>query len=446
MFTAQKKSLNPSPSQASEKQTLLKMFQKQKQGQEQPSKQGQGQEQPSKQKQAQEQPPKQGQGQGQAPPPSFRGKPKKQRVLVAMSGGVDSSVAAALLVEQGYEVIGATMQVWDYSQDKTMQTHGTCCSNHDVEDARAVADHLQIPFYVLNCESAFKEKVIDPFIEDYLQGKTPLPCVHCNTYLKFHHLFKKMEDLECHYLATGHYARVEKISQDKKNKWEIHTSSDSWKDQTYFLFTLNKNRLPHILFPLGSWDKPQVRTYAKKRGLVNFNKKDSTGLCFVNKSKGYVQFIERQKEAASLLSGPICHYPSGKVLGQHTGLHAFTYGQRRGLNLDRSEQSFYVIKIDTKNNTLWVGGEKHLYASQMTIEKLHFLDKIQSGEELTVKIRFHHKGAKATYHAQNPDSHKAIIQFEEPQRAITPGQAAVFYRQQQLLGGGWILKSSSSKT
>ena len=367
-----------------------------------------------------------------------------------MSGGVDSSVAAALLVDQGYEVIGATMQVWDYSQDKTTESsQGTCCSSYDVEDARAVADHLQIPFYVLNCESEFKEKVIDPFMQDYLHGKTPLPCVHCNTYLKFHHLFQKMEDLDCDYLATGHYARIEKNSQNKKDskgnededkQWQIYTSSDSWKDQTYFLFTLDKKRLQHILFPLGNWNKNQVRAYAKERGLVNFNKRDSTGLCFVNKNKGYVEFIEGQKEKKSFLSGPICHYPSGEVLGQHKGLHAFTYGQRRGLSLHRSEKSFYVIKIDTQNNTLWVSEEKYLYASEMVLERVHFLDEVRNGEELTVKIRFHHKGAKATYHTQAEDPSKVLIQFAEPQRAITPGQAAVFYRQQQLLGGGWILK------
>ena len=405
----------------------------------------------------------------------------KKRVLVAMSGGVDSSVAAALLVEQGYEVIGATMQVWDYSQEKDTQRGGTCCSNHDVEDARAVADHLQIPFYVLNCEKDFKEKVIDPFVEDYLDGKTPLPCVHCNTYLKFHHLFKKMEDLDCGYLATGHYARIEKPPQ---GQWQIHTSSDSWKDQTYFLFTLNKQRLQHILFPVGKWNKQEVRAYAQKKGLVNFNKKDSTGICFVNKSKGYAQFIERQKEQNErkerseqkgqrgqrgqreqekkdlFLSGPIRYYPSGEQLGEHQGLHHFTYGQRRGLGLIHStEKSLYVIQIDTKQNTLWVGEEEHLYTSKMVIERMNFLDEVKDGEELQVKIRFHHKGAKATYHSQpqsqsqlQPPSQdaqgnksykspRALIQFAEPQRAITPGQAAVFYRKQQLLGGGWILKT-----
>lgn len=356
----------------------------------------------------------------------------KGRVLVAMSGGVDSSAAAALLVEQGYEVIGATMQVWDYSTCDIEEGNGTCCSSIDVDDARAVADKLNIPFYVLNCEAKFRAAVIDPFLKAYLEGQTPLPCVNCNTYLKFDHLVKKMKELECDYLATGHYA---KIVTDERGRASIHTSMDDWKDQTYFLFTIDPDLVPKLLFPIGDMKKPEVRTYAEKVGLLNARKKDSQGICFVG-NQGYQNFIKGQVDGKTLASkkGLLKRHPSGQVMAEHAGIHNFTYGQSRGLGMDHHEKLF-VIKIDASDNTVWVGDEQYLFSQEVDVVEPRLLGEVEEGETLNVKIRYQHKGSPAKIF-RTKSGFK--LRFDEPQRAVTPGQAAVFYRERELVGGGWI--------
>lgn len=357
----------------------------------------------------------------------------KKKVLVAMSGGVDSSVAAALLVEQGYEVIGATMQVWDYSSCDIVEGSGTCCSSIDVDDARAVADKLNIPFYVLNCESKFKEKVIDPFISAYMQGHTPLPCVDCNTFLKFDHLIQKMRELNCDYLATGHYAQ---ITQDEGGKSRIVTSTDDWKDQTYFLFTINPEIVSKLLFPIGHLKKPQVREIAQAKGLINAQKRDSTGICFVG-DKGYGNFIVEHvdEKVLSDKKGLIKRYPSGEVMAEHNGIHFYTYGQSKGLGMTYHEKLF-VIKIDPSDNSVWVGDEKYLYSPSCEIKDAHWLGDVGDGESIDVKIRYSQKLTPAKIFKSDAGFK---IEFDSPQRAVTPGQAAVVYRNKELVGGGWII-------
>lgn len=356
----------------------------------------------------------------------------KGRVLVAMSGGVDSSVAAALLVEQGYEVIGATMQVWDYSNCDITDGNGTCCSSLDVDDARSVADKLNIPFYVLNCEAKFKANVIDPFIQAYLNGQTPLPCVDCNTFLKFDHLIKKMKELDCQYLATGHYAQ---IVLGENNKPYIQTSTDDWKDQTYFLFTIDPQIISQLIFPIGHLKKPEVREIATQKNLVVAKKKDSTGICFVG-NKGYENFIQENADPNLLKTkkGYIKRFPEGEVMAQHEGIHFYTIGQSKGLGMTYHEKLF-VIKIDPIDNTVWVGDEKYLFNDEVHVVDPRLLSEIIDGGDYEVKIRYQQKACSAkVYKTENG----LKIKFNQAQRAITPGQAAVFYKQQKLIGGGWI--------
>jgi tRNA-uridine 2-sulfurtransferase len=375
---------------------------------------------------------------------------RKPRVLVAMSGGVDSSVAAALLVEQGYDVIGVTMQVWDYTNCDIQDGAGTCCSSVDVDDARAVADRLGFPFYVINCEAKFQAYVIDPFIGSYLEGKTPLPCVNCNTYLKFDHLVQKMHELECDFIATGHYAQVKyrDMPDDSPGdrataavvagtaQAQIVTSTDDWKDQTYFLFTMDPKLIPRLLFPIGHLKKEEVRKIAEQQSLTNARKKDSTGICFVG-SQNYSEFIAGQVAPSLLMKGKLRRYPGGEVITEHEGIHHFTYGQRKGLGIAVGEPVF-VLKIDAATRDVWVGEEKYLFSKTAQIEKTQFLDEWDADEIFKVKIRFQHKGTQAKLRKSEVPG-KYEIEFLEPVRAVTPGQAAVIYRDSQLLGGGWIL-------
>ncbi|MFQ6014985.1 MAG: tRNA 2-thiouridine(34) synthase MnmA [Anaerolineae bacterium] len=359
----------------------------------------------------------------------------RERVIVAMSGGVDSATAAALLVEQGFEVTGVMMRLWAEETGDGL-AHNRCCSPQAVEDARSVCQQLGIPFYLLNFEREFKAAVVDYFCDEYEQGRTPNPCLACNRHIKFHFLLNKARALGANYLATGHYARVRKIN----GRYQLLKGVDPAKDQSYALYMLGQEELRHLLFPLGGYTKEQVRGMATEWGLPVARKPESQEICFVP-DNDYRRFLRSQRPG-SFRPGPIVDH-RGCQLGIHQGLPAYTIGQRRGLGISAGEP-LYVLKVDTTTNTLLVGGAHLLGQSRLTAREVNL---VEGGEpraplEITAKIRY--KAVETAAKLVPLGGTRVEVIFEQPQRAITPGQAVVFYQGQLVVGGGIIEQFLSS--
>lgn len=354
--------------------------------------------------------------------------PADTRVVVAMSGGVDSSVVAAMLHEEGYDVVGITLQLYDHGV--AVGKKGACCAGQDIQDARQVADKLGIPHYVLNYESKFKDAVMDDFVETYLAGQTPIPCVKCNQSVKFKDLLSTAKDLGADVMATGHY--VQRIAGDAGA--ELHRGASEEKDQSYFLFATTSEQLDFLRFPLGHQHKSETRALAEKYGLAVSDKPDSQDICFVPEG-GYASVIERLRPGAA--KEGIIRHVDGRELGTHTGIIHYTVGQRRGLGVSAPEP-LYVVKVDADSQEVIVGPYTALLADGLHVRELNWLanDLPPKGCAVEVKLRSAHTPIRATITAD--DNGGATVHFAEPQAGVAPGQACVVYLKDRVLGGGWI--------
>ena len=363
-------------------------------------------------------------------------------IAVAMSGGVDSSAVAALLHREGHKIVGLTMQLWNQRRLPDLAPEGTvterCCSLDDVYDARYVAQQLGIPYYVVNFEERFEQEVVKPFVDEYLSGRTPIPCTLCNNLIKFDRFLEMAAGVGAEHIATGHYARVS--FDDRSGRYQMRKSADQSKDQTYFLFGLTQDQLARTMFPLGGYTKLQVRDLARELGLPVAGKPDSQEICFVPNGD-YAAFIEayfrEQGIEPDRTRGEIVD-TEGRVLGEHAGVHRFTVGQRRGLRIAAGEP-LYVIATSPAEQKVVVGRNDDLLRARLTAKDVNWISipPIRSPARAQVKIRNKHVAAHATLYPASDDS-RVEVHFDEPQRAVTPGQGAVFYDHELVLGGGWI--------
>ncbi len=366
------------------------------------------------------------------------------RIAVAMSGGVDSSVVAALLHARGENIVGMTMQLWNQRRLPEVASEaatGRCCSLDDVYDARYVANQVGIPYYVVNFEDRFEQHVVKPFVQDYLEGKTPIPCTLCNNFIKFDQFLDMAASVGARFVATGHYAR---IRQDvSSGRWQLLRAVDATKDQTYFLFGLTQEQLSRTLFPLGEMLKDDVRELGRKLQVPIADKPDSQEICFVPNGD-YAAFIDAylrdQGLEAAATEGEILD-EEGKALGRHRGVHHFTVGQRKGIGIARPEP-LYVIATEPTSQTVVVGAGNSLLRRRMQVRDVNWISISEPAGEVRaeVRIRNRHSPADATIWVNQPENLVEVV-FDEPQRAITPGQGAVFYQEDLVLGGGWISRA-----
>ncbi len=349
-----------------------------------------------------------------------------------MSGGVDSSVVAALLHRDGHDVVGVSMRLY-----ATPEGAGrSCCSPDDLYDARAVADQRGFPFYVANYQEEFRQRVIDRFVEDYRRGRTPSPCILCNDHLKFDVLLERMRALGARYLATGHYARIERRGE----RLALLRGRDADKDQSYFLFGLRREDLGRIRFPLGDLTKPEVRTLARELGIVTADKPESQDICFVG-DRSYVDFVEARLPDGDIRTGSVVRESTGEVLGRHAGIHRFTVGQRRGLGISGAEP-LYVTGIDAGTGQIRVGTAGESVRRRFRVERTNWLrwPSPPSDFEAVVQVRYRHRGRQGRVCIEPDAPSQAVVTLDEGERGVAPGQAAVFYDGDEVVGGGWIME------